>query len=899
MSIGGSQLFPDFGTTKNRATRVIFDSVCHEIEEPTYVLQRNAGDMCRVDREKSLDNGKITMLGPDIGFAVTNSWTERSTLIENNESADAWLTASDVQLASAFEEIFTWKKPDATDFPGLTTGADPNISTQGGRFFQKKVGAGDSWISQVTDTYVLPDLGQNNIALDKVMVTNEVDNEWRDLHFEFTMPQTIGYDGKVLIALGFVGPAGAYGDGSINGTGQYFLACYASGEAKLYEKRSNDSWVERAKFRIAPKGTFFGQGWIHITKVPYDKTNAAINGQLLFRSSYGVGDAVNVSEITWINSAIAPMLAAKDAFIYICPGIDNGTNQGKIPSVATANRVAIRRDLLIPFNIAVAKKHATATLVDDPFTIPSTFRQWTGSEPIIPSTWLMWTTHSDGSGSVEMKLFTEDGVEIVPVSSGANWKEYKLLSSHMPNGVGTFFAKAIFTTNGSHSPILVSYRVSRQGFQAEVNYGGTPKTAKVRSVQLMGPEKDPQQSYVNVVIADHTNQLDLLRSRGSIPIDLAITVNPEDLLASKIWCRLFKGYTRRVDATRKVRVLNATDGVGHPFYVYNVQAVSMFQRLREMVNPLHMPLFAWPGVNFTGPTNSIALKVTDVIRSLISSCGFPDSMINIPDLEARFFVTGNGIHQTIDALAEIGSTIITFLEEYLGHFLVFDENAGDHGKWTLVAPSIAPYTPKAEFHFSVPGGEGPAHSRLTAEPPTDLAGRRVAHIKKGTFKSWVKPPEANVIIVSGAFKTTPTGVPEHLYQVFPNYKSADFGNGLVDPTHPDYLGRVVPMYVMLPELASFPITTDGAGNQEHVALNWIGRRIYDVAAHAIKTVTFEAPLVLIPHEDANDPPNKFRPLRYYDPVLVDGETFLIRNVNPTYTKDFHQMAVYECEAPRI
>jgi hypothetical protein len=273
-------------------------------------------------------------------------------------------------------------------------------------------------------------------------------------------------------------------------------------------------------------------------------------------------------------------------------------------------------------------------------------------------------------------------------------------------------------------------------------------------------------------------------------------------------------------------------------------------------------------------------------------------MIDIADLEARFFTTGNGIHQTIDALAEIGSTIITFLEEYLGHFLVFDENSGDNGKWKLIAPSVAPYTPKAEFVFSV-DGIGPAHSRLTAEPPSDIAGRRIAYIKKGTFKSWVKPPEANVIIASGAFKTTPTGVPEYLYQVVPNYKSADFGNGLVDPTHPDYLGRIVPLYVMLPELASFPLKIDN-GDIQHVALNWIGRRIYDVAAHAIKTVTFEAPLVLIEHEEnVGTPVTKFRPLRYYDPVLVDGETFLIRNVNPTYTKDFHQMAVYECEAPRI
>ena len=76
----------------------------------------------------------------------------------------------------------------------------------------------------------------------------------------------------------------------------------------------------------------------------------------------------------------------------------------------------------------------------------------------------------------------------------------------------------------------------------------------------------------------------------------------------------------------------------------------------------------------------------------------------------------------------------------------------------------------------------------------------------------------------------------------------------------------------------------------------ICRRIYDLVAHGIKKATFRAPLVLIQHPDD---PTRVRPLRYYDLIYIDNTPWLIRSINPQYTKDKQQFAVYEVEAPRI
>lgn len=63
-------------------------------------------------------------------------------------------------------------------------------------------------------------------------------------------------------------------------------------------------------------------------------------------------------------------------------------------------------------------------------------------------------------------------------------------------------------------------------------------------------------------------------------------------------------------------------------------------------------------------------------------------------------------------------------------------------------------------------------------------------------------------------------------------------------------------------------------------------------------MTFEAPLLFVTDEsDVHQ--TKPRPLRWYDPVYVDDELFLVRSCNPTYSKDSVQMAVYELEAPRF
>lgn len=908
--IGGNTTVPDYGTTRNRTTEVHFDEALYEAEEVGYIIQRDASEMCRGRAQlegvadMSRSGSSVTLLSADIGFAVEDYWMDRANVIELEKAQGSWQTSSDGAVSGKLEEVYGYKRPSTTTFADILDDANADlVAIQGGKFFNKKVTAGSTWVGTLPDglAYTFPDDYFNNdnantTSLDRVYVTNEPFKIGNSIHFEFTIPDTWTTSGRALYRIGFTGPAGSL---TRDNTGQYCLMLFRDGDAWLFEREgpvnSTYTWIRVANFKYAPRQSSGGQMWISIHTVGYDPKMPNIGGKIIFKSSHYSGESVTTSDESWINSKVSSLLKTKDCYVHDVPTRENGGNP--IPASEVPIRIDMRRDIMGTFGVAIGAKPLEAVLVDDPITIPTILRPW-GASSTQPLTYLLWAGTIPSGTDLELDLYDaeDDASPLTAVSAGSGWKAYRLGEySTAIKANNAFYVKATFTTDGSATPILKSYKLTRGGYTSAVEYSGNPVTSKVRGVNIMGPEKDPQQSFANITIADLPGTCGVLRSRGSIPTRLTVRSDPDG--APSETTTIFRGYTKRVVASLKTRVLNAFNK--QTFYVYNVQAVSMYQRLREQVNPYRAPLYQWGGDGASTPDIGLPLKVTDVIRSILNNSGFPTSMSDIPDLETRFYTSGMGYHQDIAALSEIGDTILTFLEEYLAHFLVFDENAGTYGKWTLVAPTVAPYTNKASFVYTpdpTSGAVGPGHARFTSIDQSVADGLPIAFIKKNTLKSWVKPPETNLVIVSAYGKTTPSGVPEAYFQVFPNYVSCDFGNGLVDATSPDYLGRLVPMYVMLPQLASIPLETDSSGNYVHPALNMIGRRIYDVAAHAIKTVTFEAPMLLIEHEEGG---TKKRLLRYYDPVLVNGEQFLIRNVNPTYTKDMHQYAIYECEAPRI
>jgi len=280
-------------------------------------------------------------------------------------------------------------------------------------------------------------------------------------------------------------------------------------------------------------------------------------------------------------------------------------------------------------------------------------------------------------------------------------------------------------------------------------------------------------------------------------------------------------------------------------------------------------------------------------------------MIAIDDLPVTFYPIDEQKFQSfLNPLDSVSKFLKEVCRNYLNRFLWFDENYGPDGKWILIAPATAPYEPKAYFTLKHPttfhnDGIPRVPQRMESYGMfTTASGKQIpiVPIRPGTIQSRVIPPEVNEITVSSV--TSLLGTRENVRHTLTlnNPISYDFypGHRTSDPNHPDYLGRRVSGWVFDPYFATHALSSEDG--QPNPMLYSYAKRLFDMACLAVKQTVFTAPLVLIPHEKE---PGRVRPLRFYDPVSIDGQDWIVRSVNIAYSKDFDQIAVYELEAPRF
>lgn len=905
-AFGGTSPSPDFGITRVRKTHVKFDTPGYEMVQPSWSIERTAVEIGRGVAENRA--GLKVGLVDDLGWVIKNYWEDEATHSERTEDTTSLLTTANAQVASVLARQYEWITPNTSYMSNILSGAGAGIATGGAASkFRKKVAAGSSWAVGISDSYpTLKAKGYSGmtadevtIALDTVIVSNDPDNKYQDIFFSFWTPGSTSSNPQLIYQLVFVaqatGPIGTMQAGK----GQYLVNFYGNGYADVLELGvDNSTWMYRMSFRYDVTPTVAKQQSIKIYKAAYDPRKNGIAGKIIFHSKSGVGESVENFGTSQSYTKVSALVNANHHPSYsICPSAEGLAQQ----TWETSIRIKMRRDLRGSIDLRIGKKPTTATLVDDDITIPIQIYD----QATLGTFDIAWkATLPNTSCTIVCKVYDPStGSELPLVSSSSTGRTYRFVKD--ANGVilNTYRVKIFFTGDGAYTPYFHGYRIGGDAIFLLITDPTETEFRTLRGINIMGAERDPRHNIAHIMLSNLGNDATVLRTRGSIPIKVEVEDSPDTDPTKRTV--LFRGYTKTVNASRKTRLTNSKT-VGSTYYDYNIDAIGMFQRLSEQISIQSSPLF--------NLTNGQPFKVTDMISSWLSACGFPTAaeagssaaaMQDIPDSLISFFNNSGGFHEQLDIFSEIGHTILSFLDQYLGWTLYFDENAGTYGKWKLLQPATVPYQNKCQF-VTAPystGGKVVATARLSYPSANLPAGFEPAatalpqaFIRKNSFKSWVKPPEGNVIIASSAMKTTPNGVPQWRFQVLPNFVSADFGNGLVDSSHPDYLGRVVPIYVMCPNLATIPDVYNSLGQSEWAALNWIARRAYDVSCHAIKFCSFEAPLLLITHED--DATRK-RPLRYYDPVVVDGEQFLIRNVNPTYRKDHIQMAIYECEGPRI
>jgi len=487
--------------------------------------------------------------------------------------------------------------------------------------------------------------------------------------------------------------------------------------------------------------------------------------------------------------------------------------------------------------------------------------------------------------------------------------------------------QALFVLNGdgTNSPILWGYSITQPSNQTGTGTVEFPITGAqgdaLTGVQLTGTSSDPTQESGTLTVSDPADYYPRLRTRGQFAIKVGITI-PDDIQGSKT-VNLFRGYVDR--PTSKQRGRNVPEGFGiGPGYTgnnrvypdpnwrdYILPLVGMWHRLSEF--PMG-PQFRQYGVDPTAlqqnPSQPVPWKVTDVIKDLLALRGFPQSQIAIPDLPIRLWPghTAKVDEWMLQPGADICEFAVRVVKSYLGQYLIYDPNLGPIeadgspiGQWTLLAAPVG--TPVGGSYWSSQQTYPPVYNFVKAPatafyPPHlgDGYPDNTAPIL-GMPEFTNVPPDFNVVLVStGAALTGKNSkVAVWNWQYNPKSFLVPGCTTLPDPDHPDYLGRYRPLMVVDPAL----VVSGRSANQNELQatqanIDFTVRRLFDFTCHARTLMRFSAPLSLI----ADPVTGVTRPLRFLDPVSVDGDaSWIIKTASPQYRFDNVQIMRYELIQP--
>lgn len=882
----------DRGVTPNRKTHVIFDANDEVCVEPAFSIEKLAPDIARTDGSQILN----MILVQEIGYMIKPYWEDVNFFTERMEGASGFVTPANSNIvlppSSGTTGIFEmpgYRAPTNSEFSNVATGGSANVLSSGYPLLQKQVAAGADWsgVNIPTDKTNCPppDSSDDNFVMDRVSVSTMMDDPDRPVLVAFKIPGADMQSPHKIITFYF--SARASWDDSFIGSGRYALTFRGDGRASLYEADRSTipgSWQLRTEFRYSHVNEVAGK--FHIICIYKKLCAMSGNGAIVFRLNQPDGDSVKHGN--WNLRQLDKADPFPD-YIYHISNVDSTIPNPTIPAPL---RVDLRRDLSgAIFCINQATGPESGEIVDDLFslgyypTARTNFTlSWYGCIPsgaTLDLKLLRYSTNTECS-LVSSSTYASGGTKIYTPSSEERYY-YAVITSTSPDGIKT--------------PVLKSYKCYKDAYIETITPG--EKEFKIlRKISMTQGERDPSHETFDVSLANLANDASVLFTRSSICTRIESEYDPADSTKRIVYTR---GYTTRTNARRRGRTFNGV-GIGGGGAASNfpnsqwkeleVQAIGVWQRLYENVAEVRQALF--------DTTLGLPMKVTDALIAMFGWCGFGADMVDIPDLDTRIYMKDPNARMVIEPTACIGDAIMGLIHDYLGHFLVFDPNAGLYGRWRLLPPQVSPYVNVCEYQTTGPGVGKVQHCLDSYGTTTNSKGQTIpiSYVIRDTLRSYVVPPEANLICVSTIGEVSSQGAQTLQTQVAVNPFSYDFdGSGRADPTNPDYLGRVVKMFVMNPAIAA------GAGSDAEIgnAVNWFLRRIYDVAAHARKIVEFQTPVIYTNEEwygtDVNAKP--YRLPFYYDPCLLDGQQYLHSNFNPAYNKDHIQVAMVQLEAPRI
>jgi len=866
--------------TADRATDVAFDMDESVLVEPPFALRRY-GSQIVPEMTFGGDVGaqEVEMLSSQ--YWILKPQQEDISKLHETTLGGGWvMLLSEFNTTAAVKQEPLFRVP--TEIPGITGGAGVALNNND-LFFTLRRTAGATWATPLTGLgYVPITLLSLHVAVDPMMEATTLHNPDQGYYLRWQCSGTQRHAPDNLIVFYWGGPL------LPGGFGEYCLTFHGSGLCVLSEY-ANGAWVQRDEWRYC---------------LPHQVMDAAHTMRILphmrkfmeFRSEVNE----NVQPVLYGNRRdpnpyAAPREQPRVNLYVVNP---SATGQGSLHPfwVTGAGRVKfdVRRDQRLAWQVSQIRYPVVGSLADSPFVVPL------GMDNTLP-----FNIRTDYFKIKAMRqadpeeILADIDTTVFNVQTGLPLTAHASGGFQLPGDENQLEVVFTFSTSDIlYTPFLRGFSAERAGTTGTKSIGITTG-GQLTDCQITGPTADPTHETASLTIEDTLNELASLRQRGGQNVRVQTTYDPTDLTKKSI---LIAGRVGRADA----RLLGYHAGQGYPdpdWRQFEIQVMGEWQRLADQImlgqfnfaEDRTAPVSEWE--NGTPP----AWKISEIVRVLLNSCGYPDNQIDV----APIATTANRLPVDKDAATDylplpftaIGDYIQRILRDYLGGYLAWDANSingGLRGMW------------RARFAPQVNAGDVPVWS-FSNDAPVPLAGvtltgrpeaygAKTSPIHRGSFRTYPIPPEANTLIVTTTGDLLPNKAQTNLTQWLINYRSYNppGGPGIATPgpANPDYLGRFVPLVITDPAVAPGKNAAE-----RQAALDLFCRRIYNIACRASELAEWESDLVLI--TDATDTLlDRKRPLRYGDFVRVDGVDFILRSCNPSFRKDSAQLAVYSAEIYR-
>lgn len=877
--------------TPGRLTQVLIDTAVKRACQPAFWFD--------VKDEKVGDASKSTDVKywKDIGWRVAAYQDEMNVL---HETATADGSVMTFTTPGAFGTLGIQRTPSELSGIGSTT-----TRSSGDLFYQKQIADGSSWASNDSSdqsSFPGPNYTQP-VALDRVAKTSSDTrpDDWIVFRFQLpTLPsnRSIGQ----IIGIYFTGiPSQTQADAS-PGKGQYHLLLYGDGMAYLYEQTgtTGSSWVLRSKMVWAQPHDVAGKA--HVVRIGSD---AWVDGDGNWYGSKIIFQFLGVSGAlgNYVNNFID--IVQGNLTVYNIPkATPTSTPQPTLSKL----RVDCRRTVRLAFQASKHLYKDSGALKTPIFTLPYNPKDFDGSGSVsVPFEVGFWGVFPTGTSAV-ITMYNAAGSALTATDSTTTGANYAYRHFAVPSSdTQQYYAQIVLSSDSGHSysPTISRFTCTREA--VSVATGPTPVTPdKTLFLSISGGSMDPSTETVSVKMADLSNGLSVLQTRGEVCFQIrALNSSDNSLLSVLHSGRLAEPVFKRIGNHGIKGFSGAANTYPYATWgIYDCKGTGEWSTLMRAKLPRLWDFSVDPSATLH------PYKVTDVIRILLKEVGYPAYMIDVPDLSPRLFV-GPSDKQgfVVESFTEIGPIIVDLARTYLGAYLVYDANATNgggssdtYGCWRIRRPAKPDgsniYRALASFVTArrASGQTVPTAFSGSYADVSDGKGGTCGEffVKRGSLVEYVEPPEGNAVFVTGVgyvagILGTALASASLQSQVLCNYKAANFGqNGTdhpaPDPTNADYTDG-------LPQLIY--ICNTSYTTQD--AVNWAARRTFDFACHARKWKVFETALVLV-----TDPDDTLqirpRPLRFGDMILIDGSYFVVNachmQVDATMTGR-NQMCVIE------